>query len=326
MLCSLTLAAALGALSPAGPGFDCRKASAPDEKLICAEPELAGLDRRLSVLWSWEVAGLQDEKGRASRREVQRAWLERRTACAGGAGAPAGRAEQVACVRSAYQARIAELERDVGPVPDAILVIRRDHPAQKKRCDEVDVSWPELQSTTLSGAAAFNAHFAEKPHPPECVDKNDPRGDTAPGWYNRSSSLLWRSGRFVTLARSEDEYTAGAAHPNHDATLVTFDLVQGRPVGPDEVLTADPGLRMILLGVLARRLSPEGEVDAKALSESAFTPGHWAFTGEGARVHFSPYELAGYAQGDFEAAFTWEELRPYLRPGSPLPEGRPRSP
>lgn len=306
---------------PTGAGFDCQKARAPDERLVCASPELAALDRRMTVLFSWDVAS-REEKERPARRTAQRAWLGKRATCAAGPGVATEDAERVACVRAAYQERIAELERAAGPVPDAVLVLRRDRPARKKQCEEVDVSWPELQSTSLPGAAAFNAFFAEKPHVPECVDPAElPDADGLS--YSREFSLLWSSSRFVSVARTTRYSDPRTPHPNRDSELTTFDLEEGRPVGPDDVLTADRASRKELAALLVKKLSQAGKrPKAEAVFDDAFTARHWAFTGAGARVHFAPYEIADYSQGDFDASFTWDELRPFLAPGAVLP-GRP---
>ncbi len=320
---TLALAAALTAgspsLDPAGPGFDCAKAAAPDEKLVCGTPELARLDRRLAVLYSWRSA-LADAPARDRERSAQRAWLAKRAACAAGAKAPSKPADRAACVAAVYPARIAELEKATGPVPDAILVMRRAHVKGTKLCEEVDLAWPELWGTTLPGAAAFNDYFAETRPSPDCVGTNDDAEGLGPGYTARSASPKWANQRFVTFERSNEQYSAGAAHPNHASELVTFDVTAGRPIGPDDVFAPAPEARAKLIALVEKRFQKQDEeLDVDALRANAFAKGKWAFTATGAMVHFSPYEIASYGAGDFDATFTWEELRPFLRFGAPFP-------
>jgi uncharacterized protein len=319
--------AALLAATPAvnasvGPGFDCAKASAPDEKLVCEHPELASADRRLAVLYSWRH-GLAERGTRERERETQRAWLARRAACAAGKRAPAGDDAKVACLLALYRSRITELAKAVGPVPDAILVWHGQHES-KQDCQSIDVAWPELQATALPGAAVFNAYFAEKPWPSDCFDPKNPDGADLEAYsmaeYSRSSALKWKTERFVTFARTTSGYDAGAVHGYSSTDLVTFDLVEGAKIGPNEVFSADAAVRAKLVAFLEKRFRRNGrELFTDKLPKETFADGNWGFTADGATVHFSPYEIASYADGHFEATFTWEELGLFLRAGAPFP-------
>lgn len=318
---ALVSAAALAATSVANgaaqPGFDCARTTAPAERLVCQVPELAGLDRRAAVLFSWRVGLAEDDAQRDAERSAQRAWLVKRGACVAGARAPAKRADRVACLRALYRKRVGALEKAVGSVPDAILVVRSQIEG-KQGCEAVDISWPELQATALPGAAAFNAFFAEKPRRAECFAPGDPSGDVAE--YFRFSSITWKDDRFVTWERSTGGHSAGAAHPHRLTELLTFDLVTGRLLGPDEVFAPEPSARAELLGLVQERFRAAGkEAMPRLLAEEAFQRGHWGFTADGARVHFSPYQIASFADGDFDATFTWAELRPFLRAGAASP-------
>lgn len=44
----------------------------------------------------------------------------------------------------------------------------------------------------------------------------------------------------------------------------------------------------------------------------------WSINGKALTYGFGPYDLDGYANANFEVAFTWKELRPYLRADLPL--------
>lgn len=321
---ALVSAAALAASSvsngSAPPGLDCATAAAPDERLVCDLPELAGLERRTAVLSSWRMGLAADDAQREAEQGVQRAWLVQRRACVAGARASAARAERVRCLRTLYRKRVGALEKAVGPVPDAILVMRSQLES-KWGCEAVDISWPELHATALPGATAFNALFAENPRRAECFAPGEPDADAAE--YFRFSSILWKDARFVTCERKTGGQTPGAAHPHRLTELFTFDLVTGRLLGPQEVFAPEPAARAQLVALVQERFRAAGkEAMPRLLAEEAFQHGHWGFTADGAKVHFSPYQIASYADGAFDATFTWAELRPFLRAGVASPRGR----
>ena len=94
----------LGAQQAAGPSFDCARARAWDERVICAQADLSELDRRIAAAWRavTEGAGAED---RTRLQAEQRAWLGERRACQG----PVEREAQ-SCLRRVMRARARDLE------------------------------------------------------------------------------------------------------------------------------------------------------------------------------------------------------------------------
>lgn len=115
LLAILILAAApVAAAQPEGPGFDCRKARSDTEKLICAEPGLAALDRRLSDAFR-ELRQAGTEERKAELLKDQQRWLrEVRDRCVREPGP--GKAAAVACLSAGYRIRISEM---AGPTASA---------------------------------------------------------------------------------------------------------------------------------------------------------------------------------------------------------------
>jgi uncharacterized protein len=105
-LCVLVLLGAIASSASAqdGPSFDCARASTWGEELVCSDPELARLDRRLQARFKAAVAVA--EIGRpedlANLRAEQRGWVKGRDDCWKG---------QVPrdCVEANYRHREAEL-------------------------------------------------------------------------------------------------------------------------------------------------------------------------------------------------------------------------
>ena len=103
------------------PSFDCAKASGAIAKLICADPELAGLDRYMAARYQAAQAQSPDP----AAQQHQEKWLARRDACA---MAPEARA----CVADSYRQRITELKIGAGQVPAG----------QTRNCDTRNASVP----------------------------------------------------------------------------------------------------------------------------------------------------------------------------------------
>ncbi len=114
---SRLLAALLLGSSPllaADPSFDCNKASASVEVLICGDDELAELDRELAEIWQRALPAFPEAE-RPHRQAYQRGWIKGRNDC--------WKSVDVAgCVRSEYERRITELQILAGLVmaPDAV--------------------------------------------------------------------------------------------------------------------------------------------------------------------------------------------------------------
>lgn len=93
------------AWSQSGPSFDCTKAESSAEELICAEPDLAALDRDLAGFYRQALrSAQQDASSQAADllRATQRGWIKGRDDC--------WKAEDLRrCVEDNYQLREAEL-------------------------------------------------------------------------------------------------------------------------------------------------------------------------------------------------------------------------
>jgi uncharacterized protein YecT (DUF1311 family) len=95
------------ALADAAPSFDCSKAQSAAEKLICQDPELAILDRRVSDRYAAALAAARAldagaEEAERTLRARQRGWVSGRDDC--------WKADDLrACVEAAYLRREGDL-------------------------------------------------------------------------------------------------------------------------------------------------------------------------------------------------------------------------
>ena len=95
----------LPALTAFAQSFDCAKATAPDEKLVCGTPALSALDEKLGAAYK----AAYQRRSPSQRPDLvrrQKAWLGERHACA---DPKVDQAAAVACLSRAYESRLAEL-------------------------------------------------------------------------------------------------------------------------------------------------------------------------------------------------------------------------
>jgi uncharacterized protein len=106
----------------AQPSFDCQRATAPIEHLICGSDRLSGLDDRLGAAFRARREGLSEE-ARAPVLQDQRRWLAGRLVQCGipvrGELATDAAAKAEACLADLYEARIAEVGGETPPAAGA---------------------------------------------------------------------------------------------------------------------------------------------------------------------------------------------------------------
>lgn len=74
------IALPLPAVHSAAPSFDCRQAGNEIEKLICRDPKLSALDRKMAALFG-DAMKKAKTPGRAELLAEQRGWIKNRNAC-----------------------------------------------------------------------------------------------------------------------------------------------------------------------------------------------------------------------------------------------------
>lgn len=162
----------------AQPSFDCRQARAWDERQICAQADLAELDRRIAAAWRAVTERATPEQ-RAELQTQQRAWLAERRACEG----PQAREAQ-SCVRRVMRARARDLEAMVAsggaattgaaeaakpppaPVPAVTALAAVTCPSSTGWAAPRICATPgmrELDAAVVRDAAAARARFASQP-------------------------------------------------------------------------------------------------------------------------------------------------------------------
>src|SRR5512133_3445375 len=232
------------AAPPATPSFDCAKARRADEKLVCATPDLAFLDRLVADAFA---AALARAPAKADDiRKAQRAWVGgREEGFDARAGERPNAESAAACLRRDYGKRLSHLV-DIAPLLPASVRKREVKWRDEARHVEVDIAYPGMTQASPS-ALAFDAFFERKartfedrarklaadPH----VVENAKQGGM-PTSVDVSFEVPLATSRVVTVVFTGYEYPTGAAHglPFQDA--VSFDLQLGRPLAERDLFVA----------------------------------------------------------------------------------------
>lgn len=181
---ALRAGAALALLAVAGlsqaAGFDCRRARTQVEKTICADAELSRLDSEMNELYRQiraETRGVDGETGKQVdpiAAENAR-WLEGRNEC-----------RDPACIRSAYQQRIAQMRRDwAQALPPPASATATAAPAKDKNAYRYDrhgdfkIFIADFRKAVAADDRAAVAKMTARPfadfsHGSSCLPGNDP--------------------------------------------------------------------------------------------------------------------------------------------------------
>lgn len=131
--------------------FDCGKATAPVEKLICSDPKLSKLDEALAGAYAAKREALAGEDDARGLVREQRAWLARRNNDCGilakGGVARSESGQESACLIDMYERRIVELSgAEEGEASNATAAARRPSvpAATASAHDPHDVPWKDV--------------------------------------------------------------------------------------------------------------------------------------------------------------------------------------
>jgi uncharacterized protein len=219
------LVALPGPATAASPSFDCSRASAPIEKLICSSDPLAELDGKAGALFR-ALREAQDEATRATSLQEQRRWLQSRLSqChvpATGEVPPDAAEAARRCLTDLYQARVAALQARIALATPTIAApgnaAQASAPqASAAQANAAQASAPQANaapavngasgsSAPASGTAAKSAATTPGASPPPraAAANPPPAAPVAPALAKLSRSLFPAKGNNEALATIAD--------------------------------------------------------------------------------------------------------------------------
>lgn len=306
----------------AAPAFaiDCIKAATPVEKTICGKPALKAADDALGAAYSALRASL-DAAGKAALRGDQLKWLKQRDGIC-------SEWDQASPPDAACLMRVTVERTDMltakplraGPGAPAF------RPVFYRRVDEaasieVSVVYPELVDASSPALKRLDALLAG---PADGADQ------AVEGPYGRIMSFRigYASGRFVSVRYDAYEFTGGA-HGMSYGSAVNFLMAEGRALTLADFIDANGRAGAIAacrdsIRAQKRERGVPVEMIEESLGDEALATAvdqitAWSFDDRGALVHYNPYDLGSYAEGDYDCVIPWARLRGLSIAGSKLP-------
>lgn len=304
----LALIAAGPALAQVGPGFDCAKASTAVEKVICADVNLAALDRKMAAVYG-VLLGKLDGPARDHLSRDQMRWLGNRSACAFNA------ALLGPCLDERYRGRIALLgvfgQGSYPFIGEHAVVLAGKNAAGRDYT--VDAGFPAFEASRVD-FSAINRGFVE------CAWRADDTA-VADGAYERSFALYRLAGDVVSVSSYAANWTAHVSIAN-TGTLVN--LRTGRRVPPDDVFVPGDVTHRQFLDLVAdavKKEFAEGQRPEKLEDLSAMlaeiTPSDYIFEEDHLSLEL-PAVARFLAMKGYGVEIPYSALKPLLRADGPL--------
>ena len=192
------------------PSFDCAKASKPQEKLICSDPELAKLDADLADAYRKARDAAPD---RASVLASQRAWIKQSfNAC-----------NDKACLTSAYQSRLAELAQGGGAVSGSNSNEPAEQGSGNQAVDRLtDQLGPSGWAQCMAGFVSVNAmQIRGDDLPKEFYNSNDSLGRALDAVHQKLLANNVPQSTLDNLVRASGQRVLAASDPNLEALKIS---------------------------------------------------------------------------------------------------------
>lgn len=306
-----------GALLFAAPSFDCAKAATPQEKAICADPNLARLDANLATAYAKARARLSDT-GRREVQEDQRAWLAWLPKVCPEGGRFADSLEE--CLESEYLARPLLDVRRSGAFLYRMKVIavpyRNDFPSDA-RFPQYGIgrfSWPEIDRPTAS-QQTWNDAIRTR-----VSDMSSP-DDVAGSQLEVSAFLESANSSFIFVSVQGLEYGYGAAHPNGWMKHISWLANAGRELYSSDIFREGSGWERFLATLSLKEVGPFGQDSSSSedflnrIAAVVEQVSNWSLNASRLKVTCPPYSINPGSREEFQIDFKWNELRPYLAAG-----------
>lgn len=316
------------AVLPVLPAFalECRKATSPADKAICADPATNAADDAMAKAYSTLAASLP-ETDKKSLLQSQREWLKSRvTDCQSKKGA-----ELSQCLKAMTDARrkfLAGMPND-GPGSGGKLRAVLIQKPERKGAYMIDVAVMKYVPPTTPAEELFNAE----------VDKllKDVPDDTD-GDLEKDRTYAYQLGLAVTYAspqlisaHADSFLDGGGAHPNSSTSNININVAKAKILSFDDLFVPNAEPKIMgecmkqILAQKAERLEQE-KIEGKDLADlrnsvadGLRTPERWSIKPGTLEIGWDAYALGAYVEGPYSCTFSTDFLRPLIKAGFSLP-------
>jgi uncharacterized protein YecT (DUF1311 family) len=284
--------------------LDCAKAATPIERAICAKPELAAIDRKMSATYA-ALAGKLSGAARDHLLADQIRWLANRAAAC-----IVEPAEMEECLESRDRDRTAQLEW-LGEGAYPFISEQAMVKAGKVRGIPyiIDASYPQFDGGPVDFTAVNRQLASATSEAAErVVPGPDADNDNGTAWRYEQAFTLYKPGpNAVSVKLSYNAYEGGALGIVGVSGMLV-DLRSGKAVGPEGVfLPTSNWLRELTRIVSA-------DISTPNLADILKQPNRYVFLEDRLELSFNQYE-----GGPYTVEIAYDRLRPLLRVDGPVP-------
>ena len=295
-------------LAQAPSRLDCAKAATPIERAICAKPELATIDRKMTAAYA-ALAGRLTGAAKDHLLADQARWLANRAAAC-----VVEPTEMEECLESRDRDRTAQLEwlgEGAYPFISEQAIVK----AGKVRGIPyiIDASYPQFDG----GPVDFNAvnrqlvsatsEAADRAVPGPDAD-NDGGNYSGPAWRYEQAFTLYKPGPNAVSVKISYNAYEGGAHGIVGVSGMLVDLRTGKAVGPEGVFLPNSNW----LRELTRIAS--ADINTPNLADILKQPNRYVFLEDRLELSFNQYE-----GGPYTVEIPYDRLRSMLRVDGPVP-------
>jgi uncharacterized protein len=313
--------------TPIVASFDCHHAASPREQLICSDPELSTLDRRLAQIYR-EKRALLSPKGAELLKDSERSWLRFiSTVCGPEANS---QPDQKDCLKQDYTDRLEDLGK-VAQKVGSFVFNRIDLYAAEPSNDNTGsdpgfyiqhVSYPQIDNASSPELIAWNRQNV-------LSLSNDSYCDSDPNDYSIDYELGIANAHIISVQWSHSTYCHGTPHGFWTVNVWNTVLSSHpRPLTESDLFGPGAAWEKPLQERLWRQLLESGwrppenqsEDDIKSQLEDEFVrPNKWFFTDSGLRISFNADDGGCSACTPQPITLPWAELKPLLSKHSIVP-------
>jgi hypothetical protein len=226
------------------------------------------------------------------------------------------------------------------------VVARQIKENNKKRKYEIYAEYPQLTGSVDPNFEKFNQNVRSlinrrvgefKKENVPAAPESEPTPDVANVPADESMGSDINIGYEVVLAKDDlisieftvSSYSAGAAHPNSYAEVVSFDLKNGKALKLAELF--QPGSKYLqtisAYCIQALTKQAKGQGDYALMDEDWIKKGagpdlknynNWTISKKGLGITFDPYQVAAYAAGPQHVLVPYSALKEIIKPDGPL--------
>ena len=305
---ALLLGLAGTALAQGPSRLDCAKAATPIERAICAKPELAAIDRKMSAAYA-ALAGKLSGAARDHLLADQIRWLANRTAAC-----VIEPAEMEECLESRDRDRAAQLEW-LGEGAYPFISEQAMVKAGKVRGIPyvIDASYPQFDGGPADFAAvnrqlaSTTSEAADRVVPGLDAD-NDGGNYSGPAWRYEQAFTLYKPGPNAVSVKISYNAYEGGAHGIVGVSGMLVDLRTGKAVGPEGVFLPTSNWLRELTRIVG------ADISTPNLPDILKQPNRYVFLEGRLELSFNQYE-----GGPYTVEIPYDRIRSMLRVDGPIP-------